>query len=97
MTLDPVKYETFYQKLDKIVNEGKEVIRYLSSGTITREAGEVQEAAAEKFDRMISNGTENDRGNVSKPLAKAEEVESEPSGTRTQDSLIKSQVLCQLS
>ena len=57
----------------------------------------LQEAAAEKFDRIISNGTEIDRGNVSKPLAKAEEVESEPSGTRTQDSLIKSQVLCQLS
>jgi N-methylhydantoinase B len=44
MVLDPVKYETFYQKLDKILNEGKEVIRYLSAGTITRESGEVQEA-----------------------------------------------------
>jgi N-methylhydantoinase B len=44
MVLDPVKYETFYNKLDKILNEGKEVVRYLSSGVITREAGEVQEA-----------------------------------------------------
>lgn len=44
MALDPIKYETFYQKLDKAVNEGKEIVRYLSAGVITREAGEVQEA-----------------------------------------------------
>jgi N-methylhydantoinase B len=44
MELDPVQYETFYQKLSSIINEGKEVVRYLSAGVITREAGEVQEA-----------------------------------------------------
>jgi N-methylhydantoinase B/oxoprolinase/acetone carboxylase alpha subunit len=42
--LDPVKYEIFYQRMEKILNEAKEVVRYLSGGMITREAGEVQEA-----------------------------------------------------
>ena len=42
--LNPVKYEVFYQRLDKLLNEGKEVLRYLSGSVITREAGEVQEA-----------------------------------------------------
>lgn len=42
--LDPVRYEIFYNKLDQILNEGKEVIRYLSGSTITREAGEVVQA-----------------------------------------------------
>jgi N-methylhydantoinase B/oxoprolinase/acetone carboxylase alpha subunit/acetone carboxylase gamma subunit len=44
MALDPVRYEIFYQKLEMIINEGKEVVRYLSTGVITREAGEIQEA-----------------------------------------------------
>ena len=38
--LDPVQYEVFYQRLDKLLNEGKEVLRYLSGSVITREAGE---------------------------------------------------------
>ena len=42
--LDPVQYEVFYQRLDKLLNEAKEVLRYLSGSVITREAGEVQEA-----------------------------------------------------
>lgn len=42
--LDPLKYEVFYQKIDKMLNEAKEVLRYLSASMITREAGEVQEA-----------------------------------------------------
>jgi N-methylhydantoinase B/oxoprolinase/acetone carboxylase alpha subunit/acetone carboxylase gamma subunit len=42
--LDPIKYEIFYQRMDKMLNEAKEVVRYLSAGMITREAGEVQEA-----------------------------------------------------
>jgi N-methylhydantoinase B/oxoprolinase/acetone carboxylase alpha subunit len=42
--LDPIRYEIFYNKLDQIVNEGKEVIRYLSGSTITRESGEVLSA-----------------------------------------------------
>ena len=42
--LDPLKYEVFYQKIDKILNEAKEVLRYLSASMITREAGEVQVA-----------------------------------------------------
>jgi len=57
----------------------------------------LQEAAADRFDRMISNGAEIGRGNVSKSLAKPEEIESEPCRSRTCDHLIKSQVLCQLS
>jgi len=39
--LDLIRYEIFYNKLNQILNEGKEVIRYLSGSTITREAGEV--------------------------------------------------------
>lgn len=42
--LDPARYEVFYRRLDSILNEGKEVIRYLSGSVITREAGEVLEA-----------------------------------------------------
>lgn len=42
--LDPLKYEVFYQKIDKLLNEAKEVLRYLSASMITREAGEVQVA-----------------------------------------------------
>ncbi len=41
MKLDPIRYEIFYNKLAQILNEGKEVVRYLSGSTITREAGEV--------------------------------------------------------
>lgn len=39
--LDPVKIEIFYHRLSELLNEGKEVVRYLSGSTITREAGEV--------------------------------------------------------
>jgi len=39
--IDPVKYEIFTNRLIEILNEGKEIIRYLSGSTITREAGEV--------------------------------------------------------
>ena len=42
--LDPIAYEIFFNKLDQILNEGKEVIRYLSGSVITRETGEVLEA-----------------------------------------------------
>ena len=42
--IDPVKYEMFYHRMDKLVNEAKEVLRYLSAGMISREGGEVQEA-----------------------------------------------------
>jgi acetophenone carboxylase len=41
---DIIKYELFYNKLDAILNEAKEVVRYLSGSVITRESGEVQEA-----------------------------------------------------
>ena len=42
--LDPIQYEIFFNKLDSILNEGQEVMRYLSGSTITRESGEVQVA-----------------------------------------------------
>ncbi|WP_206808768.1 hydantoinase B/oxoprolinase family protein [Paradesulfitobacterium ferrireducens] len=42
--LDPVKYEIFYNRLSHILNEGKEVLRYLSGSTIAREGGEVAQA-----------------------------------------------------
>jgi N-methylhydantoinase B len=43
-TLDPVKYELFYNKLAMDLDEAKEVVRYLSGSTITKEAGEVVQA-----------------------------------------------------
>ncbi len=42
--LDPVKYEVFYNRIKQIMEEGKEVLRYLSGSTIAREAGEVMQA-----------------------------------------------------
>ena len=39
--LDPIKYEIFFNRMTEIMTEGKEVLRYLSGSTITREAGEV--------------------------------------------------------
>lgn len=42
--LDPVKYEVFYNRLKQVMEEGKEVLRYLSGSTIAREAGEVMQA-----------------------------------------------------
>ena len=39
--IEPAKYEIFCNRLIEILNEGKEVMRYLSGSTITREAGEV--------------------------------------------------------
>lgn len=40
-TMEPAKYEIFCNRLIEMLNEGKEVMRYLSGSTITREAGEV--------------------------------------------------------
>ena len=57
----------------------------------------MQEAAADKFDRIFETGTElNLDANVSKMLAKLaknEHFDGEPRGIRTPDALIKSQVL----
>jgi integrase len=53
----------------------------------------LQEAAAERFDKMLNEETaneENKRANVSKMLAKGGEDESEPCRVRTGDTLIKS-------
>jgi integrase len=51
----------------------------------------LQEAAADKFDKMIGNGMARiDEGNVSKPLAEKEDLRSEPCRSRTCDHLIKS-------
>jgi len=59
----------------------------------------LQEAAAEKFDRLLeeepSKGSE--EGDVSKMFAGGLENESEPHRSRTCNLLIKSQLLCQLS
>ncbi len=41
ITLDPVKYELLYQKLEAACNEAKDIVQYLSGSTIAREAGEV--------------------------------------------------------
>ena len=58
----------------------------------------IQEAAAEKFDRIFEVGEEEkSEANVSKMLANADDLASEPWETRTPDTLIKSQVLYQLS
>lgn len=42
--LDPIKYEIFYNRLYQAMEEGKEVLRYLSGSTIARESGEVMQA-----------------------------------------------------
>jgi N-methylhydantoinase B/oxoprolinase/acetone carboxylase alpha subunit len=42
--LEPVKYELFYNKLATLLDESKEIVRYLSGSTITKEAGEVVQA-----------------------------------------------------
>jgi integrase len=58
----------------------------------------LQEAAAEKFDRIFEvDDKENSDANVSKMLANSDDLASEPCETRTRDTLIKSQVLYQLS
>jgi len=58
----------------------------------------LQEAAAERFDRVFElDVTEKSDANVSKMLADSEGLASRPYGTRTHDTLIKSQVLYQLS
>jgi len=58
----------------------------------------LQEAAAEKFDRIFEvDCNENSDANVSKMLANSDDLASRPWETRTPDTLIKSQVLYQLS
>ena len=58
----------------------------------------LQEAAAEKFDRIFAvDGNEKSHANVSKMLADSDDLASRPCETRTRDTLIKSQVLYQLS
>ena len=58
----------------------------------------LQEAAAGKFDRIFEvDERENSDANVSKMLANSDDLACEPCGTRTHDTLIKSQVLYQLS
>jgi len=58
----------------------------------------LQEAAAEKFDRIFEVGDNKNSGaNVSKMLANDAGVKREPPGSRTLNLLIKSQLLCQLS
>lgn len=42
--LDPVKYEIFFNKLDQLLNESQQVVRYLSASAIVREAGEAMES-----------------------------------------------------
>ena len=59
----------------------------------------IQEAAAECFDKLLQTeeSEANKRVNVSKMLAEDTDLDSEPCGTRTHDTLIKSQVLYRLS
>jgi len=59
----------------------------------------LQEAAAERFDRVMETSLEGEKsdGDVSKMLAKGHELNGRPCRNRTCDTLIKSQVLYQLS
>lgn len=58
----------------------------------------LQDAAAEKFDSIFEvENKEKSDPSVSKMLAKSESLASRPCGSRTHDTLIKSQVLYQLS
>lgn len=43
MELDPIKYEIFYNRLQRSLTEAKETIRKISCSVITRDAGEVCE------------------------------------------------------
>jgi len=58
----------------------------------------LQEAAAQRFDRLMEEEVSecNEKADVSKMLATGPQNESERSGTRTPDTLIKSQVLLTL-
>ena len=51
----------------------------------------LQEEAVEKFDRIFNDDKENLEPNVSKMLAKEEDLASRPCRSRTCDTLIKSQ------
>ena len=44
LRLDPAKYEIFFNKLDQLLNESQQVVRYLSASAIVREAGEAMES-----------------------------------------------------
>ena len=63
----------------------------------------LQEAAAQHFDRMLETSVSGnisksgEKGNVSKMLAREDKSDSRPYRSRTCDTLIKSQVLYQLS
>jgi hypothetical protein len=58
----------------------------------------LQEAAAEKFDEIFKlDDNENSDANVSKMLANSDDLGGRPYRARTCDTLIKSQVLYQLS
>ena len=59
----------------------------------------LQKAAAERFDKMLEEKPqeESTSDNVSKMLAKEGRIDSRPYRSRTCDTLIKSQVLYQLS
>jgi hypothetical protein len=59
----------------------------------------LQEAAAQRFDQLLESGQQTEIGelDVGKILAEEEALRSEPWETRTPDTLIKSQVLYQLS
>jgi integrase len=59
----------------------------------------LQEAAAERFDKLLNNSSfsQNEDTNVCKMFASGKGVDSEPWRDRTSDHLIKSQMLYQLS
>ena len=42
--LDRIQYEIFFNKLDQLLNESQQVVRYLSASAIVREGGEAMEA-----------------------------------------------------
>jgi hypothetical protein len=59
----------------------------------------LQEAAAARFDMVMEASLEGEKSedDVSKMLATGQELNGRPYRIRTCDTLIKSQVLCQLS
>lgn len=43
-TLDPIKYEMFYNRVEQALIEAKNTVRYLAGSVIVREGGEVGES-----------------------------------------------------
>jgi len=56
-TLDPAKYEIFYNRIIRALSEAKESVRRISASVITRDAGEVAEGLYSKDGETVAMAT----------------------------------------